>query len=139
MIADLRRSGHESREKTDGRSIPIGVTGLGMTSLPPTPLKDIDTLPDGAAIITDEELIDISASFEAEAVEGDDEPTVPIFEGKKYLDSPTRRPPARSFDEEPTRKQHAPKPPRKKGSTDENETDPWSRSRPPSKGRSSDA
>ncbi len=67
-----------------------------MTSLPPT--QDIDTLPDGAAVITDEVDIDISASDEASG---------------SY---PSRRP----FDEEPTRKAHAPKPPRK---SDDERTD----------------
>ena len=53
----------------------------------PVPLSDldIDTLPDGAAIISDAELLSISAEAEL----------------------PTRRP----FDEEPTRKALAPKPP----------------------------
>ena len=57
-----------------------------MPSLPPTPLADIDTLPDGAAILSDDE-IDASA----------EENELPL---------------RRNFDEEPTRKAHAPKPPK---------------------------
>jgi hypothetical protein len=71
-----------------------------MPSLPPVALADlmeeIDTLPDGdpvlGAVITDED-IDASAS---------DAP------GAVFAQLPTRRP-TRSFEEEPTRKQHAPK------------------------------
>lgn len=75
---------------------------------------DIDTLPDGAAIITDEELTDLidqSAS---------DLPSAPMssFGSSSSLapappttaDLPTRT--RSSFEEEPTRKAHAPKAPK---------------------------
>ena len=65
-----------------------------MTSLPPIPLKDIlgeiDTLPDGAVISSE-----IDASSSGEGVFADPH------------DLPVRQ---RKFDEETTRKAHAPKP-----------------------------
>jgi hypothetical protein len=71
-------------------------------------------MPDGVAIITDDEdLLFSPSSTSTEAVDS----------GTKRL--PLRRP-ASKFDEEPTRKAHAPKAPRKVDDTPPDDDDPWS-------------